>query len=180
MLNERRILVGVSGGVAAFKAVYLVRRLVEKGANVRVMMTGSAREFIGSQSFAAITGSHVYVELFGAESVSPHTELAQWADAVIIAPATANTLAKSAQGLPTIWFPPLSWQRQHQFSSPQPCIPRCGKTLQHNGISRRCAKTAATLWVRMPAPWPGATLGPGEWSNRMRSSWNSNGSWPAG
>ena len=62
-------------------------------------MTGSAREFIGSQSFAAITGSHVYVELFGAESVSPHTELAQWADAVIIAPATANTLAKSAQGL---------------------------------------------------------------------------------
>ncbi len=99
MLNRRRILVGVTGGVAAFKAVYLVRRLTEKGADVRVMMTASAREFVGTQSFAAVTGRHVSIELFGSESVSPHTELAQWAEAVVVAPATANTLAKSAHGL---------------------------------------------------------------------------------
>ncbi len=99
MLNGRRILVGVTGGVAAYKAAYLVRRLTERGADVRVMMTASAREFIGAQTFAAITGRLVASELFGPGSVSPHTELARWAEAVIIAPATANTLAKAAQGL---------------------------------------------------------------------------------
>ncbi len=99
MLSGRRILVGVTGGVAAYKAAYLVRRLVERGADVRVMMTRSAQQFVGPQTFAAITGQGVASELFGAASVSPHTELARWAEAVIIAPATANTLAKAAHGL---------------------------------------------------------------------------------
>jgi phosphopantothenoylcysteine decarboxylase/phosphopantothenate--cysteine ligase len=99
VLNERRILVGVTGGVAAYKAAYLVRRLVEQGADVRVMMTESAGEFVGAQTFAAITGHPVASDLFGAASVSPHTELARWAEAVIIAPATANTLAKVTHGL---------------------------------------------------------------------------------
>ncbi len=99
MLSGRRILVGVTGGVAAYKAAYLVRRLTERGAEVRVMMTASAHEFVGSQTFAAITGQSVASELFGPGSISPHTELARWAEAVVIAPATANTLAKAAQGL---------------------------------------------------------------------------------
>ena len=99
MLSGRRILVGVTGGVAAYKAAYLVRRLVERGADVRVMMTRSAQQFVGPQTFAAITGQGVASELFGGASVSPHTELARWAEAVIIAPATANTLAKAAHGL---------------------------------------------------------------------------------
>ena len=99
MLNGRRILVGVTGGVAAYKAAYLVRRLVERGADVRVMMTAAAHEFIGEQTFAAITGRPVASALFRAASVSPHTELARWAEAVVIAPATANTLAKAAHGL---------------------------------------------------------------------------------
>jgi len=99
MLNGRRILVGVSGGVAAYKAVYLVRRLIERGADVRVMMTRSAQQFVGAQSLAAITGQPVASKLFGAASVSPHTELARWAELVVIAPATANTLAKAAHGL---------------------------------------------------------------------------------
>jgi len=99
VLSGRRILVGVTGGVAAYKAAYLVRRLVERGADVRVMMTRSAQQFVGPQTFAAITGQGVASELFGGASVSPHTELARWAEAVIIAPATANTLAKAAHGL---------------------------------------------------------------------------------
>lgn len=99
MLNGRRILVGVTGGVAAYKTAYLVRLLLEAGADVRVMMTRSATEFVGSQTFAALTGQPVSSELFGAVSVSPHTELARWAEAVVIAPATANTLAKVAHGL---------------------------------------------------------------------------------
>jgi phosphopantothenoylcysteine decarboxylase/phosphopantothenate--cysteine ligase len=63
------------------------------------MMTRSAQQFVGPQTFAAITGRGVASELFGGASVSPHTELARWAEAVIIAPATANTLAKAAHGL---------------------------------------------------------------------------------
>jgi phosphopantothenoylcysteine decarboxylase/phosphopantothenate--cysteine ligase len=99
VLNERHILVGVTGGVAAYKTVYLVRRLLEQGATVRVMMTDSARKFVGPQTFAAIAGEPVFTALFGEDSVSPHIELAQWAEAVVIAPATANTLAKARHGI---------------------------------------------------------------------------------
>ena len=99
MLSGRRILVGVSGGVAAYKTVYLVRRLVEQDAEVRVMMTEAAGEFVGAQSFEAVTGHPVAHQLFGTPLVSPHTELAQWAEAVVVAPATANTLAKAAHGI---------------------------------------------------------------------------------
>jgi phosphopantothenoylcysteine decarboxylase/phosphopantothenate--cysteine ligase len=99
VLRGRRVLVGVTGGIAAYKSVYLVRRLLDREAEVRVMMTASAQEFVGAQTFAALTGHPVADRLFGEELVSPHTELAQWADLVIIAPATANTIAKAAHGL---------------------------------------------------------------------------------
>ncbi len=99
MLTGRRILLGVSGGVAAFKAAYLARRLVERGAEVRAIMTRSAREFIGAQTLAAITGSPPSEDLFGADSVSPHTDLAGWSDLLVIAPATAATMARLANGL---------------------------------------------------------------------------------
>jgi phosphopantothenoylcysteine decarboxylase / phosphopantothenate---cysteine ligase len=99
MLRGRRILLGVSGGVAAFKAAYLARRLVEGGAEVRSIMTSSAGEFLGPQTLAAITGSFPQQDLFGAQDVSPHTEMAAWADLIVIAPATAATLARLATGL---------------------------------------------------------------------------------
>lgn len=99
MLGGRRVLLAVTGGVAAYKSAYLARRLVERGAEVRVVLTESAREFVGAQTFAAITGSQPYTRLFGEEMVSPHTELARWADFVVVAPATAATLARLATGL---------------------------------------------------------------------------------
>lgn len=99
MLTGRRVVLGVSGGVAAYKSVYLARRLQEAGAEVRVVMTEAAARFVGPQSFAAITGHHPVTDLFGADSVSPHTDLARWADLVIVAPATAATIARLANGL---------------------------------------------------------------------------------
>jgi phosphopantothenoylcysteine decarboxylase/phosphopantothenate--cysteine ligase len=99
MLAGRRIVLGVSGGVAAYKAAYLARRLVERGATVRTIMTASAAEFIGPQTLAAITGAEPLRELFGSADPSPHTNLARWADAIVIAPATAATLARIANGL---------------------------------------------------------------------------------
>lgn len=100
MLSGRRIVLGVSGGVAAYKAAYLTRRLLEQGAEVRVVMTPGASGFIGAQTFAAITGQPVIERLFGVpSSVSPHTELGQWAELVVVAPATLHTMSKIAAGI---------------------------------------------------------------------------------
>lgn len=99
MLERRRVTLAVTGGVAAYKSAFLARRLVEAGAEVRVALSRSATEFIGAQTFAAITGSRPIQDLFGGEEVSPHTELARWSDLIIVAPATAATLARAANGL---------------------------------------------------------------------------------
>ncbi len=99
MLGGRRVLLAVTGGVAAYKSAYLARRLVEGGADLRVMLTESAREFVGPQTFGAITGSQPYTGLFGEQMVSPHTELARWAELIVVAPATAATIARLANGL---------------------------------------------------------------------------------
>ncbi|CAN5894171.1 bifunctional phosphopantothenoylcysteine decarboxylase/phosphopantothenate--cysteine ligase CoaBC [soil metagenome] len=99
MLQGRRVVLGVSGGVAAYKSVYLARRLVEAGAEVKVVMTRAATRFVGPASFAAVTGVAPVTDLFEDSSVSPHIDLAQWADIVIVAPATAATLSRLAHGL---------------------------------------------------------------------------------
>jgi phosphopantothenoylcysteine decarboxylase / phosphopantothenate---cysteine ligase len=98
MLDGRRVVLGVTGGVGAFKAAYLARRLVEAGATVRAVMTSSARHFLGEQTLAAITGTHPQVDFFGSDSVSPHTDLARWAECIVVAPATAATMARLANG----------------------------------------------------------------------------------
>ena len=98
-LASRRLILGVGGGVAAYKAAYLARRLTEAGAEVRAVMTPAALRFLGGQTLAAITGSRVTTSLFDDDRVSPHTELARWAEAMVIAPATADLLAKIAHGL---------------------------------------------------------------------------------
>lgn len=99
MLAGRRVVLGVAGGVAAYKSVYLARRLREAGAEVKVVMTSAATRFVGQQSFAAVTGHHPVTDLFASETVSPHTDLARWAELVVVAPATAATLARLANGL---------------------------------------------------------------------------------
>jgi phosphopantothenoylcysteine decarboxylase/phosphopantothenate--cysteine ligase len=98
MIAGRHIVLGVTGGIAAYKAAYLARRLLERGAEVRVVMTPSATEFIGPATFAAITGFHPLVDLFEHEEVSPHTSLARWADGIVVAPATASSIARIAHG----------------------------------------------------------------------------------
>lgn len=99
MLTGKRVVLAVTGGVAAYKSAYLARRLLEAGAEVEVAMSDAARNFIGAQTFAAITGKTPVIDLFGQDLVSPHTELARWADVVVVAPATASTLGKVAHGI---------------------------------------------------------------------------------
>ncbi|MBI5041045.1 MAG: bifunctional phosphopantothenoylcysteine decarboxylase/phosphopantothenate--cysteine ligase CoaBC [Gammaproteobacteria bacterium] len=100
-LSNKRILLGVSGGIAAYKSAELVRRLREAGAEVRVVMTAGAARFITPLTLQALSGQPVRTELFdaAAEAAMGHIELARWADAVLIAPASANTLARLAHGL---------------------------------------------------------------------------------
>lgn len=98
MIAGRHIVLGVTGGVAAYKSAYIARRLIERGAIVRTVMTESATRFLGEATLAAITGSQPVTGFFDEEDVSPHTELARWCDAVVIAPATAATLSRIAHG----------------------------------------------------------------------------------
>lgn len=99
MLAGRHVVLGITGGIAAYKAAYLARRLIENGAEVHVVMTRSATKFVGEQTLAAITGTQPVVDLFGDDDVSPHTTLARWADSIVIAPATAATISRLATGL---------------------------------------------------------------------------------
>ena len=100
-LNGRRVLLCVTGGIAAYKAVELVRRLREAGATVQVAMTEAAQRFVGAQTFQAASHLPVRTSLWdaGAEAAMGHLELARWAQQVIVAPATANTIARLAHGL---------------------------------------------------------------------------------
>ena len=100
-LHDQRILLCVCGGIAAYKAAELVRRLRDAGAEVQVAMTDNAQRFIGAQTFQALSHRAVRTTLWDpqAEAAMGHLELARWAQRVVVAPATANTLAKLAHGL---------------------------------------------------------------------------------
>ncbi|MGQ3057796.1 MAG: bifunctional phosphopantothenoylcysteine decarboxylase/phosphopantothenate--cysteine ligase CoaBC, partial [Nevskia sp.] len=96
-----RILLALTGGIAAYKSAELARRFIKAGCDVQVVMTASAQRFIGAQTFQALTGKPVRASLWdeAAEAAMGHIELARWPDAIVIAPATANTLAKITHGL---------------------------------------------------------------------------------
>ena len=100
MLKERRITVLVTGGIAAYKTCEFVRLLVRQGADVRVAMTENATRFVGALTFEALTGHPVALtEWAGTDGTIPHIELNRLCDLLVVMPATANILAKAAQGI---------------------------------------------------------------------------------
>ncbi|MBR2333606.1 MAG: bifunctional phosphopantothenoylcysteine decarboxylase/phosphopantothenate--cysteine ligase CoaBC [Rikenellaceae bacterium] len=101
MLSGKHIIVGITGGIAAYKAAVLVRLLVRRGAEVQVLMTKAAKEFITPLTMATLSKRPILVENFNPENGAwnSHIDLGCWADAMVIAPATANTLAKMAGGI---------------------------------------------------------------------------------
>jgi phosphopantothenoylcysteine decarboxylase/phosphopantothenate--cysteine ligase len=138
------IIIGVSGGIAAYKTAYLVSDLVQSGVGVTVVMTRAAQKFIGPATFQALTGRRVQTHSFDDHHhLGPHIELARQADLVCVAPATANILAKAACGLaddllstlllsftgPTVLAPAMNtemWQK--------PAVQRNVKQLQADGF----------------------------------------------
>jgi phosphopantothenoylcysteine decarboxylase/phosphopantothenate--cysteine ligase len=110
-LANKRILLGVSGGIAAYKSAELIRRLRNAGAEVRVVMTPAAQQFITPLTLQALSGNPVHTDLLdsAAEAAMGHIELARWADLVLVAPASADCIARLAQGmandlLTTVWL----------------------------------------------------------------------------
>jgi phosphopantothenoylcysteine decarboxylase/phosphopantothenate--cysteine ligase len=99
--SEHNVVLGVAGGIAAYKSADLCRRLAERGMSVRVVMTRGAQAFVTPLTFQAVSGNPVHTELLdeGAEAGMGHIELARWADLVLLAPATADVMARLAAGL---------------------------------------------------------------------------------
>lgn len=99
MLENKKILLALSGSIAVYKAAFLVRLLIKQGAEVRVVMTASATKFVTPLTFSTLSKNPVYSEVSSADGWNNHVELGLWADLMLVAPATANTLARMANGL---------------------------------------------------------------------------------
>jgi phosphopantothenoylcysteine decarboxylase/phosphopantothenate--cysteine ligase len=98
MLAGKKILVGITGSIAAYKSIYLVRLLVKAGAEVKVVMTPAAKDFVSTLTLSTLSKNPVLVSLFDESTWANHVMLGRWADVFVIAPLSANTLAKMAHG----------------------------------------------------------------------------------
>ena len=163
MLAGRRIVLGVTGGVAAYKSAYLARRLVEAGALVRTIMTRSATEFLGPQTLAAITGTPPALELFGVPEVNPHIDLAAWADAIVIAPATAATIARLASGASD----DLLVATVLAFTGPVVVAPAMHTAMWEHPATRRNVAVLANDGVHLVGPSAGPLAGGDRGPGRM-------------
>src|ERR1700747_3535912 len=99
MLEGKKILMGITGSIAAYKSIYLVCLLGKSGAEVKVVMTPSAKDFVSGLTLSTLSKSPVLVDLFDEQSWANHVMLGRWAHIMIIAPLSCNTLAKMAHGL---------------------------------------------------------------------------------
>jgi len=98
MIKGKKILLGITGSIAAYKAIYLVRLLVKSGAEVKVIMTPSAKDFVSSLTLSTLSHNPVLTDLFDEQSWANHVMLGRWADVMVIAPLSCNTLSKMAHG----------------------------------------------------------------------------------
>ncbi len=100
MLHNKHILLGITGGIAAYKCAHLIRLLIKEGAIVKVVMTKSAQEFVTAKTLSVLSKNEVVTDFFDSNNNwNNHVKLAEWADLIIVAPLTANTLSKLANGL---------------------------------------------------------------------------------
>src|SRR6187549_2842637 len=98
MLKGKKILLGITGSIAAYKSAFLVRLLVKAGAEVKVIMTPSSTDFISKLTLSTLSKNKVLIDLFDEDSWANHVMLGRWADVMLIAPLSCNTLAKMANG----------------------------------------------------------------------------------
>lgn len=143
-MGQKRVLIGICGGIAAYKSAMLVSQFAQAGYEVRVVMTESAKQFIGEATLTALSGHAVISDMFDrAFPLGPHIELARWADIFCVAPATANFLAKAAGGnaddlLSTLYLcfegPVLVAPAMNCEMWEKPAVKRNVKQLQEDGV----------------------------------------------
>ena len=152
-MQGKRILLGVTGGIAAYKSPDLVRRLRDRGAEVQVVMTGGAREFVTPATFQAVSGRTVRSDLWdaAAEAAMGHIELARWADAVLIAPASADFLARLATGQANDLLSTLCLATE----APIAVAPAMNHVMWANAATRANVATLAQRGVRVFGPAEG-------------------------
>ena len=169
-MKDKRIILGVTGGIAAYKAAELVRRLVERGAQVQVVMTHGAREFITPTTFQALSGRPVRDSLWdpAGEAAMGHIELARWAELVVVAPATADFIARLVHGRADDLLSTLCLAT----SAPIAVAPAMNQQMWQNAATQANVATLAARGVRLLGPasggqacgetGPGRMLEPGE------------------
>src|SRR6516225_618738 len=152
-MHGKHILLGVTGGIAAYKSPDLVRRLRERGAEVQVVMTAAAREFVTPVTFQAVSGRTVRSDLWdaAAEAAMGHIELARWADAVLIAPASADFLARLASGLADDLLTTLCLAT----GAPVPVAPAINHLMWGNAATRHNIATLGERGVQIYGPAEG-------------------------
>lgn len=153
MLNGKKILIGIGGGIAVYRVAELARLLIKAGAEVRCIMTRSACEFVSPLTFEALTGNEVHTELFDltAERNMGHIQLARWADAVVIAPATANTLARLAYGIADDLLTTMMQVNQ----APVLLAPAMNSAMWESAATRRNVETLKTQSFNFVGPEAG-------------------------
>jgi phosphopantothenoylcysteine decarboxylase/phosphopantothenate--cysteine ligase len=149
-MQGKRILLGVTGGIAAYKSADLVRRLVEHGAEVQVVMTAAAREFVTPTTFQALSGRPVRTDLWdaAAEAAMGHIELARWAQLVLVAPASADFLARLAHGLADDLLTTLCLAT----AAPIAVAPAMNQQMWRNAATRANAELLGARGVRLIGP----------------------------
>jgi phosphopantothenoylcysteine decarboxylase/phosphopantothenate--cysteine ligase len=152
-MQGKRILLGVTGGIAAYKSPDLVRRLRERGAEVQVVMTAAAREFVTAATFQAVSGRPVRTDLWdaAAEAAMGHIELARWAEVVLIAPATADFLARLATGQANDLLTTLCLATQ----APVAVAPAMNHIMWSNAATRANAGTLTQRGIHIFGPGSG-------------------------
>lgn len=162
-LLEKKILLGVTGGIAAYKAAELVRQLRQRGAHVKVVMTEGAQAFVSPLTFQALSGQPVHTQLLDAtaEAGMGHIELAKWADVLLVAPASANFLARLATGqaddlLTTVCL---------ATGAPIAVAPAMNQAMWRNSATQHNCQTIASRGIRVFGPGDGSQacgdVGPG-------------------
>jgi phosphopantothenoylcysteine decarboxylase/phosphopantothenate--cysteine ligase len=160
-LAGKRIVLGMTGGIAAYKACELVRRLQDEGAAVRVVMTRSAQEFVTATTMQALSGQPVATDQWGADgarvaNAMPHIELSRDADALLVAPCTANFIAKLAHGLADDLLSALALARRVAPPCPLLVAPAMNVEMWHNPATQRNVATLRADGVEILGPGSGS------------------------
>ena len=156
MTPKTRILLGVTGGIAAYKSPDLVRRLMERGADVQVVMTGAAQRFVSPMSFQAVSGRPTRSDLWDdtAEAAMGHIELARWAQVVLIAPASADFIARLACGRADDLLATLCLATE----APIVLAPAMNRVMWANKATQANIETLVARGVRLLGPGSGDDL----------------------